>query len=574
MGQFLHKHNTDNVHSRAVIVGLINLLNSRVHYENILGDDSIEIVGVPFLYAMSGDERFLQDFFTHWNDCVHPRMADGNYDVIPRGTVTLTSNTINTEMMTHRFVRGTYVKEINGQLQRFSAFLNSLPLTMSFDIEIQTDTVLDAFKIQQSVIETFYKVQVFSVNFRGFRVPCQAGFSEDLGIEKTFEFSYQDQGKVSIKFQVEIETYYPVTDPTTERNDNNRMKTFGINGQLPSSFNPNSPLPFETQTTDQTTDSSFDMSKNGQRDILASNPNRSLNASSQAIGAKIYPVGEKNKPKYYINIITPQADDTFFSTGTIPISWVNTGIVTAVNIYYQIVGTNTWIPIIKNLRNGGFFDWVAPYFDANGVEQTTDNLEANIITTTGINARIRAIIDNAGGIENIVIFDSGIGYDNSDIIQVSPISRPFETPLTVVNPVIQTGISGSGEIVEAIINEPGSGFIPTISTNIVIKIEDSANAAVYDVLQKSGKFTGDIDNTTIIEDRSYINNINPTVNELLADGYLGTGLQLSGTGISEGTIITEIDEVNNRIKISQPVTSKETNELFLLSPIVAVLTIK
>ena len=191
-----------------------------------------------------------------------------------------------------------------------------------------------------------------------------------------------------------------------------------------------------------------------------------------------------------------------------------------------------------------------------------------------INARIRAIIDNAGGIENIVIFDSGIGYDNSDIIQVSPISRPFETPLTVVNPVIQTGISGSGEIVEAIINEPGSGFIPTISTNIVIKIEDSANAAVYDVLQKSGKFTGDIDNTTIIEDRSYINNINPTVNELLADGYLGTGLQLSGTGISEGTIITEIDEVNNTIKISQPVTSKETNELFLLSPIVAVLTIK
>ena len=576
MGQFLHKHNTDNVHSRAVIVGLINLLNSRVHYENILGDNSIEIVGVPFIYAMSGDERFLQDFFTHWNDCVHPRMADGNYDVIPRGTVTLTSNTINTEMMTHRFVRGVYVKEVNGQLQRFSAFLNSLPLTMSFDVEIDTDTVLDAFKIQQAVIETFYKVQVFSVNFRGFRVPCQAGFSEDLGVEKTFEFSYQDQGKVKIKFGIEIETYYPVTDPTTERNDNNRMKTFGINGQLPSSYNPNVPLPFEAQNTKESSEEwQAGMANNGGlATTLKIDPERSLNTSSQSIGGKIYPAREKDKPKATINLITPTANDTFFSTGTVPISWVNTGIVTAVNIYYQLVGTDVWVPIIKNLRNGGFFDWVVPFFDENGTEQTTNNLEANVITNTGINARIRAIIDSAGGVENIIIFESGVGYDNSDIIQVSPISRPFETPLTVVNPIIQTGISGDGEIVEAIINNPGSGFLPTNKTDIIIKVEDASNSSVYDLLRKSGKFTGDIDNTTIIEDRSYINNINPTVSELLVDGYLEEGLRLSGTGITEGAFITEIDEVNNRIKISQPVTSKETNELFLLSPIVAVLTIK
>ncbi len=176
MGQFLHKHNTDNVHTRAVIVGLVNLLNSKIYYQNVLSDTNIENVSVPFIPNMGGDERFLQDFFLHWNDCVHPRLADGNYDVIPRGVVTLTTNSINTSAMTNRFVRGNYVKEVNGELQRFSAFLNSIPLSMEFDIEIQTDTLLDCFKIQQSILETFYKVQVFSVNFKGFRVPCQAGF--------------------------------------------------------------------------------------------------------------------------------------------------------------------------------------------------------------------------------------------------------------------------------------------------------------------------------------------------------------------------------------------------------------
>ena len=176
---------------------------------------------------MGGDERFLQDFFTHWSDCQHPRMADGNYDVIPRGVLTLTDNSINTTAMTHRFVRGTYVKEVNGELQRFNSFLNSIPLTMSFDLEVETDTLIDAFKIQQAILETFYKVQVFSVSFKGFRVPCQGGFSEDLGIEKTFEFSYQDENKIKFKFSIEVETYYPVVDQTTTRLNSNRMTNLG-----------------------------------------------------------------------------------------------------------------------------------------------------------------------------------------------------------------------------------------------------------------------------------------------------------------------------------------------------------
>ena len=92
MGQFLHKYNTDNVHTRAVIVGLINLLNSRIQYENVLSDTVIETIGVPFLPNMGGDERFLQDFFTHWNDCKHPRMADGNYDVSVLGAQTANDN--------------------------------------------------------------------------------------------------------------------------------------------------------------------------------------------------------------------------------------------------------------------------------------------------------------------------------------------------------------------------------------------------------------------------------------------------------------------------------------------------
>ena len=547
MGQFLHKYNTDNVHTRAVIVGLINLLNSRIQYENVLSDTVVETIGVPFLPNMGGDERFLQDFFTHWNDCKHPRMADGNYDVIPRGVVTLSSNTINTTAMTHRFVRGSYVKEVNGELQRYNAFLNSLPLTMDFDIEVETDTVIDAFKIQQAILETFYKVQVFSVSFKGFRVPCQAGFSDDLGIEKTFEFTYQDETAVKFKFSISVETYYPVTDPTTERLDSNRM----------------------TRIAAQPSEAGNERS--GRRLVL---DQRSLNADSDGIGLRIYPIKEKNTPPYYIELTSPSAEDNFFSTGTIPLTWVNTGTITNVSIYYQIKGTEEWIPIVLHLKNTGFFEWVVPFFNTNGDQIESDGISSKVISPSGIDARVRAIIDAAGGVENVVVFESGESYNNDDNIEVTVIPQPFAETPTVVAPLIQASVDGAGSVIGANIVEPGSGFAESVTTSILIKIEDDFNTAVYDVLTKNGTFTGDIDNTTIIEDQSYITNINPTVQELVSTGYLILGLGVTGYGIPDDTTVIDIDEANNTIQLSNVVTEKETNAKFQLSQVEAILKIR
>ena len=543
MGQFLHKYNTDNVHTRAVIVGLINLLNSRIQYENVLSDTVIETIGVPFLPNMGGDERFLQDFFTHWNDCKHPRMADGNYDVIPRGVVTLSSNTINTTAMTHRFVRGSYVKEVNGELQRYNAFLNSLPLTMDFDIEVETDTVIDAFKIQQAILETFYKVQVFSVSFKGFRVPCQAGFSDDLGIEKTFEFTYQDETAVKFKFSISVETYYPVTDPTTERLDSNRMTRIAAQP-----------------------------SEAGNRRLVLDQ--RSLNADSDGIGMRIYPLREKDKPPYYIELTSPSAEDNFFSTGTLPLTWVNTGTITNISIYYQIAGTEEWTPIVLHLKNTGFFEWVLPFFDVDGNQIATDGISAKVLSPSGIDSRVRAIIDEAGGVENVVVFESGESYNNDDNIEVTVIPQPFAETPAVVAPLIQASVDGAGSVIGANIVEPGSGFTESVTTSILIKIEDDFKPSVYDVLSKNGTFTGDIDNTTIIEDQSYITNINPTVQELVSTGYLILGLGVTGYGIPDDTTVINIDEANNTIQLSNVVTEKETNAKFQLSQVEAILKIR
>lgn len=509
MGEFLHKYNTDNVHSRAVIVGLVNLLNSKVYFENVLSDRTIDNVYVPFFYNMGGDERFLQDYFLEWNDCIHPRHADGNYDVIPRGIVTMTNKNIDTGKLTHRFVRGTFIKEVNGELQQFNSYLNSLPIAMTFSVEIEVDSNLDAFKVEQAIMETFYKVQVFSVNFRGFRIPCQAGFADSFGVEKTFEFTYQTNAKIMVKFDIELETYYPVLDSTTERSNANRISQGGNSVSL-----------------------------------------------------------QENWPETYakprLKLESPKAFEKYFSNGTLPLSWTNTGPILRINIYYRIVGSETWIPIILNHPNNGFYNWEVPYFNFNGEEVPYEPQRATVITSSGRSAKLRPIIDALGGVEQIIIFDGGVAYSVSDTVDVNIFPTPPVLPEGFVPPLIQASVIG-GSVVETNIVETGSGFFPSPIIELEFKIQDSNSDLIFTELLKSISFEGDVDNTLTDPENTYITNINPTVEELIKNTNL-IGLTVEGYGVQTGSIIESYDVITNKIVINKTVTGIVVGGSFNTSP--------
>ena len=157
---FNHKYNTDDAIIRACIVGLVNELNNRIAFENVWDDNRKTVVRVPFFYAMSGDERFLQDYFSNWSDCA-PDFIEGNTDPIPRGTIFLSGVSVLASNLTSRYVRGFYTKEVDGELKRFNSYNNSIPIQLNFSAEIMADTTVDSFKITQSIIGTLYRTLVF-----------------------------------------------------------------------------------------------------------------------------------------------------------------------------------------------------------------------------------------------------------------------------------------------------------------------------------------------------------------------------------------------------------------------------
>ena len=225
------KYNNEDILMRAVIAGILDILNNEVKYTQVWGNETedIEEIKIPWFYNQSGDERFMQDFYTHYAECLPPRPVDGNFDMIPRGIITYTGSQIDSARITSRYVQGNYVKEKDGKLEGYVSYLYSMPLNVTFDAEIWLDTQITALKVEQELREVLYKNITFYVYYKGMRVGCTAGFPEQNSIQKNIQYSFESDNRIKLTFQIAVETYQPVFDPTTEQLASNKVKKFTYN---------------------------------------------------------------------------------------------------------------------------------------------------------------------------------------------------------------------------------------------------------------------------------------------------------------------------------------------------------
>ena len=132
--------NTDDIFLRNLTIALLDLLNGSMTL-TLSREDHKETFSVPFLYNFGTDEGFLKDFYIGLPDNCQIPVAEGTYDIIPRGIVTLSSFQVKSSDITNRFVRGQYSELERGDndaniLTGYSAQLYSLPMAVKFDVKI------------------------------------------------------------------------------------------------------------------------------------------------------------------------------------------------------------------------------------------------------------------------------------------------------------------------------------------------------------------------------------------------------------------------------------------------------
>lgn len=232
--------NVDNILSRNVIGGLLNILNNKLRYEQVWSDKEVDELFVPFFYDMgSSGEDFIQDNYMFFEDvCKYPvKKIDGNFDIIPRGHIKYESSSIESSSITNRFVMGQYNKRNNktGEIESYVSFLYSIPLKMSFNVEIRCDTVTNMFKIEQALREFFYKNKTYYVTFRGMRIGCRAGFPEQVSGKKPINYKMgnaNDANEFVITFSINVETYQPLFDETHAILASHKMRGVGYEIKL------------------------------------------------------------------------------------------------------------------------------------------------------------------------------------------------------------------------------------------------------------------------------------------------------------------------------------------------------
>ena len=224
--------NTDDIFLRNLSISFLDLLNSTMLIDQSRNDTK-ESYAVPFLYNFGTDEGFLRDFYIGLPDDCNIPVAEGTYDMIPRGIVTMTAFQVKNSDITNRFIRGQFTeieKNANDQnvLTGYSAQLYSLPLVVNFGVKIITSTINQAMRIAESMLDLNYSNRVMYFQYKGTRIPAGFHFPENETIDKKYSFTYADNNKLHVNFSVDVETYFPSFEQTSKRKSSNVMERINL----------------------------------------------------------------------------------------------------------------------------------------------------------------------------------------------------------------------------------------------------------------------------------------------------------------------------------------------------------
>jgi hypothetical protein len=213
--------NLRDIFMRNALAGALDFLNRNVQImQTVDGVDTMH--GVRFYYNFGQDEQFMKDFFVEYNhDCKLYEHPEGNFEVRPVGVIKFNSFAIRPNDVTNRFVRATflnrgYTDNMQQTISAYSAYLMRLPMTIKVSVDIQADNLGQAMRVMEAILITIYKSNVMYFQYRGLRVPGEVLMADNVELEKKTEFTYDDDQHAHAKFDLDINTVFPVFDgPST-----------------------------------------------------------------------------------------------------------------------------------------------------------------------------------------------------------------------------------------------------------------------------------------------------------------------------------------------------------------------
>lgn len=221
--------NYDNSVIRYVIIALLSELREKIYIYQHMEDEKTEKIEIPFMYSITGSERFLKDEFLY--DSIDNGKAIGDYEKIPRGVVNIQSIGIDSGSQMNKFIQTRFVHEVDGILKTFYLRTCFLPLTLSFSCDMICSSQIEMLKVTEAVMSKLYAVNIFYVDLGMMHVQSSYTLPTDYSQERPIEFMMDGQKEYKVSYNIEVKSFLPVFEHGITFDEISEM-TKGVNGTI------------------------------------------------------------------------------------------------------------------------------------------------------------------------------------------------------------------------------------------------------------------------------------------------------------------------------------------------------
>lgn len=207
------EYNYDDNFIRMTTIALCKVLATKVRWINRWSDGKKIRVLIPFYTSFAGQERFMLDAFV---DDVVSNRVELNTDQKQRGIITFKGGSQRDDEFANPNQFLAKETKINDEFKTIVSRTKAVPITLSYDVLIKLDNEWEVDICYTKILDVLYNYRFFYVNYFGMKIDAHFKLPSEGGIEIPREINLGSDNTITIKFSLEISTYYPVFNVMTD----------------------------------------------------------------------------------------------------------------------------------------------------------------------------------------------------------------------------------------------------------------------------------------------------------------------------------------------------------------------
>lgn len=200
--------NFDNVYFRDLTKSVLGAFQDKIWWVNNFSDEN-RVVTVSFYYSLTGDESFLLDAFV---DDIPSERVELDTSIIPRGHITIASVSAEFNKIRNPHVWMKSDLEADDEMYSIYSKVKAIPMSTTFDVEIQLDSEIDVWKCYSKILDVFSLYKYMDFQHKGIYIEASFALPEGKDITMPREHDLSSDSTFSIKFPCEVKSFYPAID--------------------------------------------------------------------------------------------------------------------------------------------------------------------------------------------------------------------------------------------------------------------------------------------------------------------------------------------------------------------------